>query len=251
MEVVPPTSVIFLDVDGVLNTSLPDSQSLSLGECFLQRVCGIAQAANGDVDAGASPRAVIIVSSDWRRNRAMLHELVAVLSASGLTVAGSIPPDLCKTEGIKSWLMSQGSSVTSWVALDDFDLLGLDEHSRWLRGGAGALPPSIFAGHFVQTDETLGLTDANAQMATSILASGWAGKAEQLAQVACELRADPAAPAIDSQDPLAGWRQGNTGQSAAAGQFRCDDCGQLLKDSMEVRVHMHDTDGDHCTFSEV
>jgi hypothetical protein len=140
----PP--VVFLDVDGVLNTcgsssSLGPAQLIALGQ--LVRASG----------------AQIVLASDWRREPKLVDELASALREHGVDIASSTPQrrataDLRPVE-IREWLDANGHD-RRWVALDD----------RHLEEEVGG---ELMRGHAVLVNPQHGLTSAEVDEALRLL----------------------------------------------------------------------------------
>lgn len=130
------TKVIFLDIDGVLNSNLwvlQNSGAASRGTSstlelmrkmintkhipFLQRVVS---------ETGAQ----IVVSSSWR-DVLTIDELRDIFSSYGLDaeIIGTTPPGHVRRDAIERWLAAH-SEISRYVVLDDFDLDVWAEHVR-------------------------------------------------------------------------------------------------------------------------
>ncbi|HEU4409050.1 MAG TPA: HAD domain-containing protein [Polyangiaceae bacterium] len=116
--------VLFLDIDGVLNstrTRPADPQSLV---DWLEPACVTA------LDAiVAATGAAVVVTSSWRIGRTR-DELAAALAARGFRgrVAG-VTPDLRaarlgRDDEIEAWLRAEGAGVEAYVIVDDALSLG-------------------------------------------------------------------------------------------------------------------------------
>ena len=148
-EVSSPTSVIFLDVDGVIccnetNTLVgPQLEQL-------QRV-------------SAATGAKIVLSTNWRRYMSFKRRLLRTLREASLGCVGTTPlldENLpLRPREISLWLRRYSEGVRNWVVLDDRDLLA--------ESGGDKLQ-----GHFVHTHPLLGLTPAAADQAIEILGGG-------------------------------------------------------------------------------
>mmetsp|Transcript_11887 Transcript_11887/g.21734 ORF Transcript_11887/g.21734 Transcript_11887/m.21734 type:complete len:572 (+) Transcript_11887:30-1745(+) len=138
--------VIFLDLDGVLLTkeyNVFDEKPLK----NLQRLVAL---------TGAK----IVLSSDWRQEESAKSLAEQQLATAGLCLYSSTPvmpvyPEQRPSE-VLQWLADNNGQVSSWVVLDDRDLLSE-------RDGDG------LHGHFVKTDPTVGFTDAKLDEACNIL----------------------------------------------------------------------------------
>lgn len=140
--------LVFLDVDGVL--CLGNEQQLENAPlCALQHLC-------------ASASADVVVTSDWRRDPALLAELTAALSRRGIRCAGQTPQrsryqELRPVE-IREWFEANGGADNrAWVALDD-------RHLPEETGG-----DFVGATHFVLVDPRYGLTTALSKAAAASL----------------------------------------------------------------------------------
>ena len=149
--------IIFLDVDGVLNSALVYG---NLGPGLERIDPDAVQRVNVITDATG---AKVVISSSWR----VLHpfaDLLMALSKKGMTapVVG-VTPDLSSTEGelvyrgrprgdeIKAWLDAVSPPVTSFVILDDDD--DMEPHMD----------------HLVQTSFDDGLQDEHVERAIKML----------------------------------------------------------------------------------
>jgi len=183
--------VIFLDIDGVLNSESfghkLDAKHVQLGHDPAHRkrdtTCSCFALENQIDDAAvgrlnrlvAQTSAKIVISSSWRK-LFDLSELVAILSAHGLVgeVIGMTPnafdeatrtdmkmeygsdgDRLYRGHEIDYWLRYQGEGVTQFVILDDDSDMVM--HKRRL----------------VQTDSDIGLCDEDVELAIRVLA--WDG----------------------------------------------------------------------------
>jgi len=103
--------------------------------------------------------AKVVLSTDWRRQAPLKKQLHAVLGRLGIEIIGATPMRAMfqpiRPQEITSWLM-KSTRVSSWVAIDDRDLL----HEM---GGAN------LQGHFVRTHPATGLTSILADKAIRIL----------------------------------------------------------------------------------
>lgn len=145
--------LIFLDVDGVLNTT--SNWGIKLvngvwegGTIEPAKVSAI----NQIVDATG---AKIVVSSMWRVGRTV-EDLQKLLNDEGaeFEIIGTTPEAPRERWGqILKWLQSHSGALNShYVIIDD-----------WLEAGWG------HSGHFVNTDPEVGITDADVQKAIEIL----------------------------------------------------------------------------------
>ena len=148
--------VIFLDIDGVLNSSkfLDGVGNVSLGSAYFDRKA--VKVLNKIVDLTG---AVIVISSSWRRIFS-LSTLKRFLKESGFKgkVIGKTPAKSHDIRGleIKEWLdRPENESIVSFAILDD-DSNGIEN----LRD------------HFVQTDWETGLQSEHAELAVRMLMNG-------------------------------------------------------------------------------
>lgn len=153
-------SILFLDFDGVLNSTVftksvrPTQEGETADEFDAKRLDPKAiKLLNQIVKA---TRCVVIVSSTWRvnNNRHYLHWLLVSLGFDGY-VWGCTPhmPESNRSEEIKvglEWLKKDGFDVNNYVILDDSEITGHD-------------------GHLVRTSEHTGLTEADVAKAIDIL----------------------------------------------------------------------------------
>ena len=172
--------VIFLDVDGVLNSqesreSQPDQDVLSAGLPTEEHLASLASIAEGVRDFGPLQ---VVLSSTWRLE---LHTRVAIsrsLESVGLAVFDSTPDLEATSQGdrvdeIVAWLASAAGRSSSevppgrmtakaagtdrrpWCAIDDLDLLSMNA--------------KLERHQFVRTDDRTGLTRADGAKAVSQL----------------------------------------------------------------------------------
>uniref|UniRef100_A0A7S0QV29 FCP1 homology domain-containing protein n=2 Tax=Pyramimonas obovata TaxID=1411642 RepID=A0A7S0QV29_9CHLO len=146
--------VLFLDVDGVLNTA-PTGPPLQ--RSLLERLVGVVLYTD----------AYIVLSTSWRALPELREKLINALHQAGLKMDRVLgrteilvkPPraHIFKQRAgqILDWLDRHKHKVESWVALDDEVLANQNAEGM--------------AGHFVQTDPAEGFTMRCAQLAVSIL----------------------------------------------------------------------------------
>lgn len=172
----PP--VVFLDIDGVLlpfgeggrAAKKEDSSSASFSSQCLHALSTILTAV---------PSAVICLSSTWRCGGGQ-EEIIRQFKSCGFSKNASPLSSLSKFEHttsltqhdhrqweIANWLKSTTVDVTSWVVLDDEEVLEAsdaeDSNSRYRE---------LFRGHVVKTKSSVGLTHRQAKSAILILQSG-------------------------------------------------------------------------------
>ena len=138
--------VIFLDVDGVLNTNATSRAHHEVIECDAEQSRRVdAALVRRLVDVVRVTRARIVLSSAWRLRFDSKHGLVAAFEGLGLDPSTFIgqtgsQPTKRRTAEILAWLRDHGSTdaaTASWVAVDDIDLLGES--------------PAEMRGHVIQT----------------------------------------------------------------------------------------------------
>ncbi len=135
--------IIFLDIDGVLNSVRYDRErGAEDGNMDESRVALLARLAR---ESGAE----LVLSSTWRRHwgptadecDGIGRELNATLARHGLVLSDKTPllPRYDRPREIREWLERHGDEVASFVILDD-------EYGGW-----GELEP-----HLVKTDARIG-----------------------------------------------------------------------------------------------
>lgn len=135
--------VIFLDVDGVLNSS-QDGFTIKLGtNKHLELLKQIVDKTD----------AKIVLSSSWRINNKTKSFIENKLNDYGMSIISSIP-DLGSSRGeeIKSWLRETTDFIESFVILDDDS--DMDEYTR---------------ARLVQTNRDMGLQETDVIKAINIL----------------------------------------------------------------------------------
>jgi len=141
-----PHAVLFLDVDGVLNTVDPRKPPVHVEPELLRRLGDFVRTSGAHV----------VLSSSWRNDGALKRILFRALARdAGLPasrIVGQTPylSWIERPREIQEWLMLH-PSIRVWVAVDDMDLEAM---------AAQATPPSsrLLSGHFVKTEPTAGLT---------------------------------------------------------------------------------------------
>eukprot|EP00420_Gonyaulax_spinifera_P014046 CAMPEP_0197911946 /NCGR_PEP_ID=MMETSP1439-20131203/73842_1 /TAXON_ID=66791 /ORGANISM="Gonyaulax spinifera, Strain CCMP409" /LENGTH=191 /DNA_ID=CAMNT_0043533709 /DNA_START=1 /DNA_END=576 /DNA_ORIENTATION=+ len=159
------TPVVFLDVDGVLNSretrKMKWSEELAKlklddapGERLLQNLSLIVERTGG----------VIVLSSTWRLVPAKRAELVTALAAHGMSVWSDTPdlePGARGDRGdeillcLKELSAADGHMDRPWIAIDDMDLIMMN--------------PRLEERHFVHTNDGVGLQAADAEEAIAKL----------------------------------------------------------------------------------
>ena len=133
-------SIIFLDVDGVLNNAADVRRGIELESEKLQLFSDLIRATGSKV----------VLSSSWRLNTTSFDEVESTLLDYGVTVADCTPPSVAigpygktSTRGdeIEMWLFMNMSFGDHYAILDDVDD-GL----------------SVFGPNFFQTSFKIGLT---------------------------------------------------------------------------------------------
>jgi hypothetical protein len=167
---VTDTKLLFLDLDGVLNghEKHPDSHYCGMRPDLVQRLNRVLYAV---------PDAKIVISSAWRymilEGAMTLKGFQYLISIHGVAAwdrlhghtAADVPPDEQPSHGdVETWaangLRWRNEQIAAYVA----------EHkpTRW--AVVDDLPLSV--PNFVQTDGTIGLTDADADRLIAILSDG-------------------------------------------------------------------------------
>ena len=132
--------ILFLDVDGVLNTTKSKTM-YSISKGCLRRLEGIVK------DTGCK----LVLSSTWRRFPEAKSRLLEVFAYRGLGLAGQTPylPNDIRGQEIQAYLISSNQLHHRYAILDDdSDMMGYQ------------LP------HFFQTDPDYGLTNTIAYRVT-------------------------------------------------------------------------------------
>lgn len=165
-----PKRVLFLDVDGVLNTH-HEGRSLTRRRRNHESSASAIQSDIHPENLVRMTRAirdancVVVLSSAWRlldeHKRIITSNLrsdgVEVISSTGIVPCGCLTADgkvittgeKARCVEIMQWLRNNGP-IESWVAVDDMDL--------WTAGGP------TFKGHFVHTKPHFGFTDGDAEL---------------------------------------------------------------------------------------
>jgi hypothetical protein len=223
-------AVVFFDVDGVLNTTAPDSPSLGIEAPLLANLAAL---------AGHRQPTMVVLSSDWRRRPDLTERARLAVEQVGLRFGGTVEPRLAKPDAIKLWLAQHGSTVVNWLAIDDHDLEGVDVAAAAATSAAsegdGVAVPSVFAGHFLRTDDAAGLTAEHVGAGAAMLSAVWEQRAVDLARMesARQLPLEEATPVTTEK------------------RLRCDDCGVELAGAVAAQEHMETSDQGCCMFSEV
>jgi hypothetical protein len=222
------TVAVFFDVDGVLNTTAPDSPSLGIEPPLLANLLALA--------ARQQPTAVtVVLSSDWRRRPDLTERARLAVEQVGLRFGGTVEPRLAKPDAIKLWLAQHGRTLVNWLAIDDHDLEGVDNAAAAANGEDGERAASVFAGHFLRTDDAAGLTAERSGAGAAMLSALWQQRAVDLGRMesARQLPLEEATPVV------------------AEKRLSCDDCGAELAGVAAAQEHMETSDQGCCMFSEV
>merc|ERR1719316_2547524 len=149
----PQCPVVFLDIDGVLNRSTADARYISIEEKPAANLKKLLHRSG----------ARLVLSTSWRKyNEYISHILVnfGVLDASRPIAKEDRTPSFANSARrdleILRFLQQEGSAVSSWVVLDDLDLLQFPTYDR-------------MKDHVIQVDPTMGLTSADVDRALEIL----------------------------------------------------------------------------------
>lgn len=150
--------VIFLDIDGVLNSEEWDKyvQSFTYGarfnSCYLLSQEMILRLQNVVFQTNAE----IVLTSSWRTNERAMDALRRQLSLYHLSIRDSTVSYAYgnRVDEVKLWIESH-SNVTSYAIVDDYD--------------DGFTQDEILATHFVQTTYAQGLTPEKAEKIIEIL----------------------------------------------------------------------------------
>lgn len=147
--------IIFLDVDGVLNSTTPSFTGPTLDPICLERLAGLIE------QTGAK----IVLSTSWRLLPKLMTELGDLLADGGVSLSHIVGQTAERRGGPRSaeiieWVVEHTAQVSSWVALDD---LWMDPE----------VTPAI-AGHAIQTVGQLGLQDHDVEAAIEVLTGGGA-----------------------------------------------------------------------------
>ena len=130
---------------------------------------------------------------------------------AGLVFGGIVEPRLGKPDAIKRWLAEHGEAlgVENFLAIDDHDLQGVDSGGAAEDDGQAG---SVFEGHFLRTDDSVGLTTERSEAGATMLATPWEGRAVDLKRMEAALQ-------LPLEEPT---------PAAAEKRLRCDDCGAEL-----------------------
>eukprot|EP00747_Dinoflagellata_sp_TGD_P167755 gnl/TRDRNA2_/TRDRNA2_192790_c0_seq1.p1 gnl/TRDRNA2_/TRDRNA2_192790_c0~~gnl/TRDRNA2_/TRDRNA2_192790_c0_seq1.p1 ORF type:complete len:628 (-),score=172.71 gnl/TRDRNA2_/TRDRNA2_192790_c0_seq1:59-1942(-) len=173
------SKVIFLDVDGVLRPARAGSfdildveaaQKPDTSDWFTSAIAALRHIVE-------RTGAIIVLSSEWRRNKAMHKAVDDILTVNRLRTTSTGTPQLQdkalkngdavrifaekRTREITQWLNDHEGEVNGYVVLDDVNLAIADEDKK---SGLKVMGPKL-----VQTWPLCGLTMGNAKTAVRIL----------------------------------------------------------------------------------
>lgn len=141
-----PLKLVFLDVDGVLNTTPRGTHSSAVSSANLDSAC-VGRLAELLRDS----RTYVVLSTSWRSSVELKLQLFKALTSAGMPdtcIVGQTPHISFRDRAteICDWLkLLPEGSLGSWAVLDDMDLSEANE----------------LAGHFVWVDDEFGLSDEN------------------------------------------------------------------------------------------
>lgn len=142
--------IIFLDIDGVLNTVEKQDDDCFLDGYILNRTL-VGRLNKLITDTGAS----VVISSTWRK-LLTADDIQIMLDFAGYvgTICGMTENSSHGVRGVEinSWLRSRRDSITNYIILDDDSDMMLNQ-----------------APHFFNTDINFGLTDKIVYKATRFL----------------------------------------------------------------------------------
>lgn len=150
--------VIFLDIDGVLNSEEWDRyvQSFTYGarfnSCYLLSQEMILRLQNVVFQTNAE----IVLTSSWRTNERAMSALTRQLSLYHLPIRDTTVSYAygSRADEVKLWIEAH-SNITSYAIVDDYD--------------DGFSNDEVLAAHFVQTTSAQGLTSEKAEKIVEIL----------------------------------------------------------------------------------
>eukprot|EP01084_Bolivina_argentea_P125061 221609_1 len=152
-------NVLFLDVDGVLNTGIDEG----LSESMIKRLSVIINETN----------CKLCLSSSWRLNQFTKEYLLKMLKEIGHiniddAYIGQTPRiyDKPRAFEIEKFIKNTHYKINKWCALDDMSLNKPLHESRELILKQCEI---IMNNHFVQTDDKIGLTDTNVKQTIAFL----------------------------------------------------------------------------------
>lgn len=152
------TAVIFLDVDGVMNSKqtrekekLKAGQTSGIDPVLLGRIAKIVK------EAGDSDRTFIVATSTWRLEPDKWEEMTKALESKNLQLLDRTQDLESLGKGdrvteIREWLIDNVfRHITSWIVIDDLDLIRMNDK----------LPRD----HFVHTNDDIGITEEQVEEA--------------------------------------------------------------------------------------
>ena len=155
-----PLTILFLDVDGVLNSVASRMHPRHAKSSLMEASMPTSEALSHLARIVASTKCKIVLSSTWRLESAERDLIETALKSAGLApLYGATPVSKDPVGGatdrvkeIKLWLSSCDRDVAAWLAIDDLDLQG------WC-------PDDVPDDSFELTLDSVGLTAANADSA--------------------------------------------------------------------------------------
>eukprot|EP01083_Nonionella_stella_P141399 435579_1 len=154
--------VIFLDVDGVLNSlEFTPVQDITCTDDLYVIEEAKLKLLKQIVDKTKSN---IVISSTWRNNQKQLAKLSNMLNKYGMHYMDCIPhlhdKHKNRTHEIEMFLHNHSNNetpISKWIAIDDMDLMRLNSN--------------LMQNHFVHTTQQYGLTQDHANFAIKLLNS--------------------------------------------------------------------------------
>ena len=142
--------LLFLDVDGVLNSMDSCRQNTEIQDEKLKLLKTIIDSTNAE----------IVISSSWRLNETELKQLEYSLNKYNMEHIGCTPKIFFRTDEIKAFMnnylkANKNIKITNWIAIDDMDL--------------NKYNPKMMDGHFVKTSLLSGLTQFDVEKAIKLL----------------------------------------------------------------------------------
>eukprot|EP01084_Bolivina_argentea_P121910 216058_1 len=157
----PAVKIIFLDVDGVLNsleyTPVQDIESPDdlyvIEEDKVKLLKQIVDKTNSK----------IVISSTWRNNAKQLQKLSNILNKYGMKYLDCIPHlkdnDKNRVDEIEMFMNEYNKNndiqISKWIAIDDMDLMKYN--------------PKLITKHFIHTTQQYGLTSQHVKQAIKLL----------------------------------------------------------------------------------
>mmetsp|Transcript_52428 Transcript_52428/g.120508 ORF Transcript_52428/g.120508 Transcript_52428/m.120508 type:complete len:178 (-) Transcript_52428:235-768(-) len=149
-DTAPPVALLFLDIDGVLNSQQTREDGDHMPSAVLL---------DNLAEIVRTTGAQIVLSSTWRLETYSTHAVEHALGTRRLALLGSTA-DLTsrgdRVDEIFDWMSTHDEVVVkSWIAIDDMDLMKMN--------------PKLDSDHFVRTDDASGLTREKVEEAVSKL----------------------------------------------------------------------------------